>query len=264
MLSAKRARHARPSHIARHARPSVVPARVAVATAAGGFLMPLAASSPASADPGQPTEVRVAGPAHPVEPGAAPVSVRLLSDGHYVHDGVVEIQIPEGNGWRTVGRANTGAYGIGRTSIHVSRDTHIRAYYPGSTTRSDDTSRSDDINVESFGQRVVDEASRHEGAPYQYGAAGPDAFDCSGFTQYVFARLGKSLPRTAAEQQSATQRIDRSAMRPGDLVFLDGAGHVGIYAGNGQMWDAPHSGDSVRLRSIYSSSYAVGRVAYNS
>jgi cell wall-associated NlpC family hydrolase len=50
-------------------------------------------------------------------------------------------------------------------------------------------------------------------------------------------------------------------MRIGDLVFLDGAGHVGIYAGNGNMWDAPRTGETVTLRKIYSTRYSVGRVA---
>ena len=74
-------------------------------------------------------------------------------------------------------------------------------------------------------------------------------------------RFGKSLPHNAAGQRSASQAVSRSSMRIGDLVFLDGAGHVGIYAGNGNMWDAPHAGKSVTLRRIYSSSYSVGRVA---
>jgi len=261
LSSSSRARHARPQHVARHARPSQVPARVAVATAAGGFLMPFTGAATAEASPGQPTEVRISGPAHAVEPGKAPVSVRLMSDGHYVHDGVVEIQIPEGNGWRTVAKADTGAYGIGRTALEVTRDTKIRAYYPGAATRSDDTSRSDTVDVQTFGQRVLEEASRHRGAPYEYGAAGPNAFDCSGFTQYVFGRLGVNLPRTAAAQQDATQRVDRADLQPGDLLFFDGASHVGIYAGNGQMWDAPHSGASVTLRDVYSSNYVIGRVS---
>ena len=71
---------------------------------------------------------------------SAPVSVRLLADGQYVHNGVVELQIPEGSGWRTIAKAATGAYGMGRATISVTRDTRIRAYYRGSTTRTTATS----------------------------------------------------------------------------------------------------------------------------
>jgi hypothetical protein len=79
-------------------------------------------------------------------------------------------------------------------------------------------------------------------------------------TQYVFARAGiSSLPRTAEEQRQATTRVSAPAV--GDLVFFGApAYHVGIYAGNGMMWDSPHTGMSVGLRSIFSSSASYGRV----
>lgn len=111
-----------------------------------------------------------------------------------------------------------------------------------------------------FGESVLAEASRHEGAPYVYGASGPSAFDCSGYVGYVFRRLGVSLPRTTYGIYASVRHIPRSAMVPGDLVFLSGLGHMGIYAGDGMMWDAPSSGGRVRLRSIYSSYYLAGRV----
>jgi cell wall-associated NlpC family hydrolase len=112
-----------------------------------------------------------------------------------------------------------------------------------------------------FGERVVREAARHEGAPYQYGAAGPDAFDCSGFTMYVFGRFGIRLPHNAQAQYDAVRHVPPSGAALGDLVFFrtsSGIYHVGIYAGHGRMWAAPHSGDHVRLEAI-SSSYLVGR-----
>ena len=259
--STKRARHARCNYVPRHARPSHLPAKVAAASAFGGVLLPTAVASPAYAAEPQASTVRVSGPGHAVEPGPAPVSVRLLADGHYVANAVVELQIPEGSGWRTVSKASTDANGLGHTNVSVVRDTPVRAYYRGSELRSKATSSSVTVDVESFGQRVVSEAARHRGAPYRYGATGPNAFDCSGFTRYVFSRFGKSLPHNAAGQRDATQAVSRSNMRVGDLVFLDGGGHVGIYAGNGNMWDAPRSGTTVTLRKIYSTSYSVGRVA---
>jgi cell wall-associated NlpC family hydrolase len=255
------ARHVKPAYKARHARPSPTPARVAAVTAAGGLLFPVVGATTAHAGDRQSASVRVAGPGKPVPPGSAPASMRLTSDGRYVNGQPVEIQIPEGRGWRTIARSNTDGDGLARTSLAVRRDTRIRAYYRGAQSTTPATSSSVVINVDSFGQRVVSEASRHKGQPYRYGATGPDAFDCSGFTRYVFGQLGRSLPHNAAAQRDMAQPISQADARPGDLVFMDNNGHVGIYAGDGMMWDAPRSGKSVTLRRIYSSSYAVGRIA---
>jgi cell wall-associated NlpC family hydrolase len=114
-----------------------------------------------------------------------------------------------------------------------------------------------------FAQRVLQEAARHKGAPYQYGASGPNTFDCSGFTMYVFGRFGVHLSHNAASQYGQTRHISSAAKRPGDLIFFTGSGgiyHVGIYAGGGRMWAATHSGDVVRYESIYAASYVVGRI----
>jgi hypothetical protein len=87
------------------------------------------------------------------------------------------------------------------------------------------------------------------GKPYVYGAEGPGEFDCSGLVQYVFAHLGIHLPRTAAQQQAATKRVDQP--KPGDLVFYGTpAYHVGIYLGAGKMVDAPHTGALVRTQAV--------------
>ncbi len=261
MSNAKRARHALPTHKPRHAKPSPVPGRIATATAVGGFLIPMAAATPAHAAAQSTAAVRVAAPAKPIPPGQAPVSVRLLSDGRYVTNGVVEVQIPEGRGWRTIAKAGTDSQGLGRTSIAVKRDQRIRAYYRGSAYRSTATSQTDVIDVEALGRQIVDEAATHRGAPYRYGATGPSSFDCSGFTRYVFAKFGKTLPHNARAQRDLATPIARSDVRVGDLVFMDNNGHVGIYAGNGYMWDSPRAGYSVSLRKIYSSTFAVGRIA---
>lgn len=256
-----RPKHAKPAHQARHARPSQTPARVAVATAAGGLLLPITGTSTAHAEERQGATVRVAGPGQPVQPGKAPASMRLISGGHYVNGQPVEIQIPEGSGWRTIMRSKTNRDGLAYTAVAVRRDTRIRAYYRGAPSTKPATSSSVVIEVESFGQRIVSEAARHNGKPYRYGATGPDSFDCSGFTRYVFAQLGKSLPHNANAQRNMATPINRADVRPGDLVFMDSNGHVGIYAGDGMMWDAPRSGKTVSLRRIYSSTFAAGRIA---
>ena len=111
---------------------------------------------------------------------------------------------------------------------------------------------------------LVNEAARHRGAPYQYGAAGPSRFDCSGFTMYVFARFGRSLPHNAAQQYTRTHHVAKSRLAVGDLIFFRNSSgrisHVALYAGNGKMWHSPHSGDVVKLAAVYSSNYVVGRI----
>ena len=109
-----------------------------------------------------------------------------------------------------------------------------------------------------FGAVVMAIAARYNGTPYRYGGTTPAGFDCSGYTQYVFAQVGVSLPRTSSAQRAATVRISRSEAVPGDLVFFPG--HVGIYAGNGMMWDSPRTGESISMRAVYSSSATYGRV----
>lgn len=91
-------------------------------------------------------------------------------------------------------------------------------------------------------------ALQYLGVPYVYGGASPGGFDCSGLVMYVYARLGISLPHYTVAQWDATEAI--SSPEPGDLVFFNGLGHVGIYIGNGQMVDAPHTGSVVRIDSI--------------
>ena len=111
---------------------------------------------------------------------------------------------------------------------------------------------------------VMSWSAKEKGKPYRYGAAGPSAFDCSGFTMYVFQHaLGRSLPHNAASQDARTQHISRSQLRPGDLVFAsfgNGISHVGIYAGNGYMWHAPHTGSVVQKIKMYSAHWYYGRI----
>ncbi|RHW26839.1 NlpC/P60 family protein [Nocardioides immobilis] len=113
-----------------------------------------------------------------------------------------------------------------------------------------------------FGEQVLDLASQEAGDPYVWAAAGPDAFDCSGFTQYVFAQVGVSLPHSSSAQAGMVQPV--SDPQPGDLVFFTGSGgvyHVGIYAGDNSLWHAPRSGDVVSLDPIWTSSVFYGRVS---
>lgn len=109
---------------------------------------------------------------------------------------------------------------------------------------------------------VLATATQYIGTPYRYGGTSPSGFDCSGYTQHVFAENGISIPRTADAQMDASTRISASDARPGDLVFFVRGGrayHVGIYTGDGQMMDSPRSGKSVTERSIWGSNVVFGR-----
>ncbi|MFB9407629.1 MULTISPECIES: C40 family peptidase [Dactylosporangium] len=108
---------------------------------------------------------------------------------------------------------------------------------------------------------AVNYAKSKLGKPYVYGAAGPNSFDCSGLTMAAWAAAGVSLPHNAASQWSKVAHIPRSALAPGDLVFYNGLGHVGIYVGNDTIIHAPHTGDVVRYASVsVDSIYGYGRV----
>jgi cell wall-associated NlpC family hydrolase len=116
----------------------------------------------------------------------------------------------------------------------------------------------------SVGVSTLRVAASKMGVPYRYGGTSPaTGFDCSGLSQYSYARVGRTLPRTAQQQYNATIRIPWSARRLGDLVFFYSGHtiyHVGVYAGNWQMIDAPHAGTRVRQERIWSSQIVFGRV----
>lgn len=118
----------------------------------------------------------------------------------------------------------------------------------------------------SKGAQVVNYAYKFLGKPYVYGAAGPNAFDCSGLTQYVFSKLGVDLSRTTYTQVEEGTKVNRSDLKPGDLVFFNTQGsisHVGIYVGNGEFIHAPRTGKPVMVSSLsdgyYSQKYATAR-----
>jgi cell wall-associated NlpC family hydrolase len=102
-----------------------------------------------------------------------------------------------------------------------------------------------------FGVRVVDYAKRFRGVRYVYGGSSPrSGFDCSGFVRYVYAHFGVALAHSSYAQFDLGRHVSRSALRPGDLVFFDGLGHVGIYIGNGRFIHAPHTGTRVRVQTL--------------
>ena len=113
---------------------------------------------------------------------------------------------------------------------------------------------------ETVGERAVRYASRLVGVPYRYGGDSPQTgFDCSGFVRFVYRHFGVQLPHSSYADFGLGRRIARGSLRPGDLVFFDGVGHVGMYVGIGLFIHAPHTGTDVQVTSLsdpwYASSY---------
>ncbi len=109
---------------------------------------------------------------------------------------------------------------------------------------------------------VVGVAMRYLGVPYVWGGASPSGFDCSGLVMYAFAQIGISLPHSSYAQYGYGTPVSRGDLQPGDIVFFDGLGHVGIYVGGGSFIHAPHTGDVVKISSLsgwYASTYVGAR-----
>lgn len=114
---------------------------------------------------------------------------------------------------------------------------------------------------------IINTAKSFLGTPYLWGGTSPSGFDCSGFTQYVLAQNGKSIPRTSQEQFASGQAVDKSQLQAGDLVFYGNgeATHVGIYEGNNKIIHSPHTGDVVKesdFSTYWTSAYLGARRYY--
>lgn len=99
---------------------------------------------------------------------------------------------------------------------------------------------------------AVNAAMSQLGKPYVYGAAGPDSYDCSGLMMWAYDQAGVTIQRTAREQFLSQPKVDRANLKPGDLVYFDTEPgpqptHVGMYIGNGNIVEAPHTGDVVKV-----------------
>ena len=99
-------------------------------------------------------------------------------------------------------------------------------------------------------QGVVAYAMAQVGTPYVWGGSAPGGFDCSGLVMWAFAQVGVSLPHSSYAQFGYGVPVSVDELEPGDLVFFDGLGHVGMYIGGGQFVEAPHTGAFVQVSNL--------------
>lgn len=114
----------------------------------------------------------------------------------------------------------------------------------------------------STGEEIAALAQEYLGCPYVYGGSGPDSFDCSGFTMYIYKQFGVNLSHSATAQSKVGEYVDKEDLMPGDLVFfkdyqtMDGIGHCGIYVGDGDFIHASSgTGYCVKTSTLLSGSY---------
>jgi cell wall-associated NlpC family hydrolase len=106
--------------------------------------------------------------------------------------------------------------------------------------------------------QVFQVAKQYIGVPYVFGGATPAGFDCSGFVMFVYAQFGIALPHSVSGIAAHGTRISIADAVPGDLIVMPG--HIGFYAGNGEILDAPDSGKSISIRPIWTTDYYVVRL----
>ena len=189
-----------------------------------------------------------------VETDGSPLNVRSGPGTDYSkvtsrNDGAVVTIVGIDNGWYKV-KTSGGSVG------YVSSDYMV-------TCKDSAGSRGDGTVVaasSSLGQQIVDYAAQFLGTPYVYGGNGPNSFDCSGFTSYVYRHFGYTLNRTATGQLSNGVSVSKSELQPGDLVFFKSGGskpvsHVGIYVGGGQFIHASTNTYEVRYDNLTSGYY---------
>ena len=180
-------------------------------------------------------------------PGTSYDKVATLSDNAVVT--IVGID----NGWYKI-KTSSGTVG------YVSSE-YMVTCKDSAGSRGDGTTAVAATSNSSMGQQVVAYAKQFMGVPYVYGGNGPNSFDCSGFTSYIYRHFGYTLNRTASTQLSNGTAVSKSELQPGDLVFFRyntsyPASHVGIYIGNGQFIHASTNKYQVQIDQLLTGHYA--------
>jgi cell wall-associated NlpC family hydrolase len=181
-----------------------------------------------------------------------------------VAKGTVRLQGLVGGKWKTWDTERVkNANGTVTLKAAPKKTYYVRTVFNGSGFKTVSTGKTK-ITVKASGAKILAEAKKHKGSLYKYGSAGPKRFDCSGFTKYVYKKAaGKKLPHKANSQQKYGKKVSKSSKKVGDLiVFRNGSYgyHAGIYAGNGYIYDSPHTGARVGKHKIWSKNYVVRRL----
>lgn len=164
-----------------------------------------------------------------------------------LNDGSVVTLLGMENGWFKVSHKGTEGY---------ASSEYITTCLDESGTRGDTV-----VTDSALGQQIIAYAKQFLGRPYVWGGNGPNSFDCSGFTKYVYAHFGYNLNRTASAQLQNGVSVSRSELQAGDLVFFYNGkvstpvSHVGIYIGNGDFIHASSNSYTVEISSLYAKNY---------
>jgi len=197
------------------------------------------------------------------------VTAKLINPktGKGVKGAKVRLQIRGAKAWKTWVTRSTDAKGGVSILTKPGSSLYYRTVFSGGKGYTAVRSGQTKITVrvtQNKAAKVLAEAAKHKGAPYKFGASGPNRFDCSGYTMYVYKKAaGKKLPHKANSQQRYGKAVGKGSKKAGDLlVFRSGSygTHVGIYAGGGYMWAAPHTGDKVKKQKVYGKNYVVRRL----
>ena len=196
------------------------------------------------------------------------VTTKLINPktGKAVTSGKVRLQIRSNGGkkWTTYQTKSANSKGTVVFWSKPPTSAYYRTVFAGTKGYSSVATGSTRIVVKANGAKILAEAKKHKGKRYKFGASGPKRFDCSGYTMYVYRKAaGKKLPHKANSQQRKGKAVSKGNKRAGDLlVFRSGSygTHVGIYAGGGYMWAAPHTGDVVKKQKVYGKNYVVRRL----
>lgn len=158
---------------------------------------------------------------------------------------IVEVHERNNNGWIKI-KTPQGKYGW------------VNSKYIDESLSNNNASSSQNSKA----KKVVELAHKQLGKPYVWGSSGPNSFDCSGLTSYVYKHASNiKLPRTSREQSHVGKTVSKSNLKEGDLVFFSSNGgksitHVGVYIGNSKMIHSPKPGQKVRIDNINSSYYS--------
>ncbi|GAB3163948.1 hypothetical protein GCM10027059_19150 [Myceligenerans halotolerans] len=224
--------------------------RTAVAAAAGGILVSTFGAAAAQAAPGETVKSDVS------KLGSLNLSA-LSSEAHQVVDAAPVVTVARDakmaaeTGVVSVTPASENEEYQAQLAAEEAAEEAAAAAAAAEEAAAEVASAATSAPASANGSEIISIASRYVGTPYVSGGSSPSGFDCSGFTSYVYAQVGISLPRSSSAQAAGGTRVAASAAVAGDLVYAPG--HVGIYAGGNTMIDAPKPGDTVQFRTIWMS-----------